>query len=180
MLTDKQRKELLDLARNSITAQLTGSQYETPQDELYKRRYGLFVSLHKDGDLRGCIGYIKAYKNITDSIVEMARAAAFRDPRFRPVKLEELPKITIEISVLSPMEEVLETDEICVGKDGLYLEHPLSSGLLLPQVAVEWGWDKDEFLTQLCQKAGLPDKSWQDEGAKLYRFSAEIFREGFF
>ena len=180
MLSDKQKKELLDLARNSIAGHLDSREYRIPQDDFYKKSYGIFVTLHKNGDLRGCIGYIKAYKNITDSIIEMAKAAAFRDPRFRPLSRGELDEISIEISLLSPMEELDDIEEIMVGRDGLYLEHPFSSGLLLPQVAVEWGWERDEFLSHLCMKANLPDGAWQDAGAKLYRFSAEIFREGFF
>ncbi|MCD8480922.1 MAG: AmmeMemoRadiSam system protein A [Candidatus Cloacimonetes bacterium] len=123
------------------------------------------------------MGYIKGYKTITESIRELAMAAAFRDPRFPPLKASELPDITIEMSLLSPMEAVQDISEITIGRDGLYLEHPRSSGLLLPQVATEQRWDRDTFLRQVCRKAGLPDQAWQDEGAKLYRFTAEIFSE---
>ncbi len=177
MLSDSQKKSLLKLARDVITTHLNRGSYQSPNDPAFAEQCGLFVSLHKSGKLRGCIGYIKAYKSIVDAVKEMALAAAFRDPRFPPVQADELPDIKIEISVLSPMELVQDISEIKIGRDGLYLQHPYSSGLLLPQVATEWKWDRDTFLKQVCRKAGLPDNAWQDANAELYRFSAEVFQE---
>lgn len=177
MLNETQKQELLAYARSVITQRLQGTAHHTPKDEAFLQVCGVFVTLHKSGDLRGCIGYVKGYKNIVDSIREMAIAAAFRDPRFPQLEASELPDIQIEISLLSSMIPVRDISEITIGRDGLYLEHPYSSGLLLPQVATEWNWDRTTFLKQLCRKASLPDKSWQDDGAELYRFSAEIFAE---
>ncbi|HQQ68029.1 MAG TPA: AmmeMemoRadiSam system protein A [Candidatus Cloacimonadota bacterium] len=177
MLSDKMRSELLAFARAVITRKLQGTPCHTPSDEVYSELRGVFVSIHKHGELRGCIGYIRGFKNIVDSVREMALSAAFRDPRFSPLQADELPEIRLEISILSPMIPVEDIADITIGRDGLYLEHPYSSGLLLPQVATEWGWDRDTFLAQLCRKASLPNKAWMDKGARLYRFSAEIFGE---
>lgn len=177
MLSDKMRSELLTFARAVITRKLQGTPCHTPSDEAYSEHCGVFVSIHKHGELRGCIGYIRGYKNIVDSVQEMALSAAFRDPRFPPLRADELPVIRLEISILSPMIPVEDIADITIGRDGLYLEHPYSSGLLLPQVATEWGWDRDTFLAQLCRKASLPNKSWMDKDARLYRFCAEIFAE---
>lgn len=177
MLNDAQKKELLKLARNSIRRRLSGEEYHTPADPAFDAECGAFVTLHLAGNLRGCIGYVQAFKSIRDSIREMALAAAFEDPRFPPLKREELPHIRIEISLLSPLIRVQELSEITIGRDGLLLQHPYSSGLLLPQVATEWGWDRDSFLRQVSLKAGLPGTAYLDSGAILYRFSAEIFGE---
>lgn len=177
MLNARQEQELLALARSVITCRLQGGSYRTPDDEVFQREYGAFVTLHKDGKLRGCIGYIEGYKDIVSSIAEMAIAAAFRDPRFPPVQAAELPDLQIEISLLSPLVLVQDISEIQVGRDGLFLQQGSASGLLLPQVATEWNWDRATFLTQVCSKAGLPDKAWQHESAELYRFTAKIFSE---
>lgn len=177
MLSDSQKKSLLKLARDVIQARLQHSTYQSPDDPIFAQKRGIFVSLHKGGKLRGCIGYIQAHKSMLDSVKEMAIAAAFRDPRFPPLQAGELADIRIEISVLSPLKLVRDISEITIGRDGLYLQHPYSSGLLLPQVATEWDWDRDTFLEQVCRKAGLPENAWQDDNAELYRFSAEVFQE---
>lgn len=177
MFSDKQRKELLSLARQAIETTFTREVIIYPDDEAYLVQSGIFVTLHKHGELRGCIGYIKGFKDLVPSIVEMARAAAFQDPRFPKVKQNELKDIKIEISVLSKLLLVLDVNEIEIGRDGLLLNHPHGSGLLLPQVPVEWNWDLATFLNQICYKAGLPPGSWKDDKAQLYRFSAEIFSE---
>lgn len=178
MLNKEQQKVLLNLARQAIMSKLTGSQINKPVDAALMIKCGVFVTLHKKEELRGCIGYIKGYKDLVSSIVEMAQSAAFRDPRFESVSTTEIEEIEIEISILSDMIPVMDTTEIVIGRDGLLLEHPLGSGLLLPQVPVEWGWDVPTFLRQLCYKAGLTPGSWADDKAQLYRFSAEIFSEG--
>ena len=177
MFSEKQRKELLALARQSIETKFSKEIIIYPDDQAYNVQRGVFVTLHKHGELRGCIGYIKGFKDLVPSIVEMARAAAFQDPRFPQVKENELKDISIEISVLSPMQLILDTNEIEIGRDGLLLNHPYGSGLLLPQVPVEWNWDLPTFLNQICYKAGLSAGSWKDDKAQLYRFSAEIFSE---
>lgn len=177
MFNDKQKRELLSYARNVIRKKLTGESYLTPEDEAFSEHRGIFVTLQKRGNLRGCIGYIRPYKNILDSIHDMALAAAFEDPRFAPLGKHELDDISIEISILSPMKVLTDTDEIEIGRDGLYLQHPHGSGLLLPQVAPDWGWNKEEFLRQICHKASLPAGSYLDSTAKLFSFTAEIFSE---
>jgi len=177
MLSEIQKKQLLSFARDVIAAHLNSSDSPSLPANEYREKCGVFVTLHKAGELRGCIGYIKGYKSIADSIREMSLAAAFQDPRFPPVTVNELAQLKIEISLLSPLQLVQETGDIEIGRDGLYLEHPRSSGLLLPQVATEWNWDRETFLKQICRKASLPPGAHQDAGAKLYRFNAEIFSE---
>lgn len=135
------------------------------------------MSLHKGDELRGCIGYIKGYKPLAPSIVEMAKAAAFQDPRFPALRSEELANITIEISVLSELLPMQANEQPVIGRDGLYIVHPYGSGLLLPQVAVEWNWDADTFLQEVCRKAGLPKSSYKDDKSQLYRFTADVFSE---
>jgi uncharacterized protein len=177
MYNKDQKQELLALARKSISSKFSKEAILYPDDEAFQIQRGVFITLHKRGELRGCIGYIKGFKDLVPSIIEMSKAAAFEDPRFPNVKIDELPSITIEISVLSEMELVNDTNEIMIGRDGLFLTHPFGSGLLLPQVPVEWHWDIPTFLDQICYKAGLVAGSWKDERAKLYRFSAEIFSD---
>ncbi len=177
MLDNEQRSTLLGLARQVITSNFDGATTSLPTDPVFQKKHGLFVSLHLNGDLRGCIGSIRGYKSLAQSVVEMARAAAFQDPRFLPVKSDEISHLKIEISILSEMIPVTDPDQIVIGRDGLYLEHPKGSGLLLPQVPVEWNWDKDAFLRHICRKAGVPERSWQDPNARLSRFTAEVFHE---
>jgi AmmeMemoRadiSam system protein A len=178
MFNQEQKNELLTLARNSIMAKFTREAVIYPDDPAYRVLRGVFVTLHKKGELRGCIGYIKGYKELVPSILEMSKAAAFDDPRFPSVKADEMKDIMIEISVLSEMTLVQSTEEIVIGRDGFYLNHRYGNGLLLPQVPVEWHWDLPTYLNQICYKAGLPIGSWKDENAKLYTFSAELFSEG--
>lgn len=176
-MNDQQKQQLLALARQAIASKWSAESIVMPGDTEFEKKCGLFVSLHKGDDLRGCIGYIRSYKSIADSVVEMAKAAAFRDPRFPAVGQSELEKINIEISLMSELIEVKTKAEIVIGRDGLYLEHPMGSGLLLPQVAVSLGWDRDEFLLQTYHKAGLSYSHIDDGKGKLFRFSAEIFGE---
>lgn len=140
-----------------------------------KENRGAFVSLHKKGQLRGCIGYIEGRGPLHKTIEEMAEAAAFRDPRFSPVTEKELPELDIEISVLTPLAKITDVNEIEVGKHGIYIKKGWHSGLLLPQVATEYGWDRKTFLEHTCQKAGLPSGAWKDKDIEIYIFSADIF-----
>jgi AmmeMemoRadiSam system protein A len=138
---------------------------------------GAFVSVHHRGELRGCIGQIEARQPLAAAVAQCAVSAATRDPRFRPITIRELQEDTeIEISVLTPMQRVGSPEEIEVGRDGLLIEQGPRTGLLLPQVATEWGWDRDTFLAQTCRKAGLPLDAWQ-HGAVIYKFQAEVFSE---
>jgi len=181
MLTEEQKKYLLSLARESILAHLEKREItiKVQSDEIFTKKRGAFVTLHKKDSLRGCIGYIKPYKSLLQTIKEMARAAAFQDPRFPSVSLKEMDEIRIEISVLSELIPVGkdELDEIRVGRDGLFIEGLYGSGLLLPQVAVEWNWDRETFLRETCHKAGLATNSYLDPKYQVYRFTAEIFSE---
>jgi AmmeMemoRadiSam system protein A len=135
------------------------------------------VTLHKHGRLRGCIGYIQALKPLRQAVAEMAVQAALHDPRFPPVTSDELPELHIEISVLSPLEAVADVSEIEVGTHGLVIEDGRSRGLLLPQVPVEYGWDRDTFLEHTCAKAGLPPDRWKAQGVTITKFTAEVFGE---
>jgi len=170
---------LLKLARNTIEKELQESttELERPNDDFYSEKRGAFVTLHKNGELRGCIGFIEGVKPIYETIKEMAIAAAFKDPRFPPVQKAELPKIEIEISILTPLKEISSVSEIEIGKHGLLIRKGFNSGLLLPQVATEWNWDAETFLQQTCLKAGMNRNCWQDKDTQIFRFSAEIFSE---
>jgi hypothetical protein len=143
-----------------------------------EKECGAFVTLHKEGALRGCIGQIYAVKPLFETIKSMAVSSAFQDPRFPPLRKEELSSIEIEISVLSPLEEVDSVDNIKVGTHGIYLKKGYKSGLLLPQVAVEQNWNLETFLTHTCHKAGLGGNCWKEPDTEIYIFSAEIFKEG--
>lgn len=174
----EEKKLLLKLARESIAAKLQNIML--PSLELgfpaAQRPGAAFVTLHCHGQLRGCIGHIRAVRPLAETIQEMALAAAFEDPRFYPLQENELPELEIEISVLSPMDKLKSPNDLVVGKHGLFIVQGLSSGLLLPQVATEQGWNKEQFLAGVCQKAGLPSDAWR-KNAELYVFQAEIFQE---
>ncbi|MDZ4181687.1 MAG: AmmeMemoRadiSam system protein A, partial [Candidatus Cloacimonadaceae bacterium] len=139
-LSDTQKQDLLKLARDAISSRFEHTEPSLPNDPAFKEKRGVFVSLHSFGNLRGCIGYIKGYAPILQSVVEMARSAAFQDPRFPPLTRSEFKDVLIEISILSEMIPIDEAEEVEIGRDGLYLVHPQGSGLLLPQVPVEWKW----------------------------------------
>ena len=142
---------------------------------ILKENRGAFVTIQKKGQLRGCIGYIEGRGPLYKTIEEMAEAAAFRDPRFPPVKEKELAELEIEISVLTPLKKITDVNEIEVGKHGIYIKKGWYSGLLLPQVATDYGWDRQTFLEHTCQKAGLPTNAWKEKNTEIYIFSADIF-----
>jgi AmmeMemoRadiSam system protein A len=138
---------------------------------------GAFVTLHRNGELRGCIGNMVGSQPLYLTIRDMAVESATGDPRFTPVKPADLKDIDIEISVLSPMEKVDSADKIEMGVHGVLVRRGFNSGVFLPQVATETGWSKEEFLSQLCgQKAGLPADAWKDKNTDLYIFTADIFK----
>lgn len=180
MLTLPQRMQLLRIARESIAAVLEGRSEVAPPagDPELSRPSGAFVSLHtSSGELRGCIGSIAPVAPLTRAVASNAINAAFRDPRFFPVRREELPSLQIEISVMSPIEVVTEVEGIEIGRDGLIVSRGGRAGLLLPQVASERGWDRETFLGQTCVKAGLSADAWRSPGCRIERFSAEVFSE---
>ncbi len=127
------------------------------------------------GRLRGCIGFIEARKPLARTVEEMAVAAALQDPRFPPLREEELKEISLEISVLTPLRKTADVGQIEVGTHGLYVRKGSRAGLLLPQVATEYGWDRDTFLKETCRKAGLAPDAWRDPETEIYLFSADVF-----
>jgi AmmeMemoRadiSam system protein A len=176
-LTTKEKNALLEIAQNAIAAKINNKKMpELKMDsENLKSKSGAFVTLKKHGNLRGCIGYIKAFKPLGETVQEMALAAAFHDPRFPSLKPEEVKDLTFEISVLSPLKRIKDINEIEVGKHGLYIVRGFNSGLLLPQVAIEYKWDRETFLQETCHKAGLPARAWTDIETEIYIFSADYF-----
>lgn len=177
MTRPAEREQLLRLAREAIAAHLCGRvPPAVPAEGSAAMPGGAFVTLHSGGMLRGCIGHIEADSPRGGVIVRCAVAAATEDPRFPPLTASELASTTIEVSLLSPCEPVATADDVEVGRHGLIVEMGWHRGLLLPQVATEWGWDREEFLDHTCRKAGLPDDAWK-HGATIWRFEAEVFGE---
>jgi AmmeMemoRadiSam system protein A len=176
-LSKDDKATLYAIARTAIESALAGknpSPCEINSSILQEKR-GAFVSLHLQGNLRGCIGYIHPTKPLHKTVQEMAIAAALQDPRFDPVTRMELEELDIEISVLTPMKKIEHIQEIEIGKHGLYIVCGPYHGLLLPQVATSYGWNKKTFLEHTCEKAGLPKSAWQEEETEIYIFSADIF-----
>ncbi len=175
-MTEEEKRILKEIARSAIESKLFNKERkEIEVPESLKEKKGAFVTIKKGGELRGCIGYIKGYLPLHKTVEEVAIEAAFHDPRFPPLSKSEWEEIEIEISVLTPLKKIKNVEEIEVGKHGLYIEAFGNSGLLLPQVAVEYGWDRIEFLEHTCYKAGLPKDAWKSEDADIYVFSAEVF-----
>ncbi|MEW6375687.1 MAG: AmmeMemoRadiSam system protein B [Thermodesulfobacteriota bacterium] len=176
-LGEQDKKMLHHIAKTVIENKVRGKPVPEfkVESHILKENRGAFVTIHKKGQLRGCIGYIEGHGPLHKTIEEMAEAAAFRDPRFNPVKEKELSELELEISVLTPLKKITDINEIEVGKHGIYIKKGWSSGLLLPQVATEYGWDRQTFLEHTCQKAGLPSNAWKDKSTEIYIFSADIF-----
>jgi hypothetical protein len=175
-LSPEGKRLLLGIAREAIVAHIeTGivPKREEHHKMLLEER-GCFVCVKINGVLRGCIGSFISDKPLFQLVREMAVSAATKDPRFYPMKKEDLQSFDLEISVLSPLRKISSVDEIEVGVHGLYLEKNFSRGVLLPQVATEYGWDRDTFLNQTSLKAGLDGDGWR-EGAEIYVFSADVF-----
>ena len=172
-------KECLFLSRRTLHAYIRNQKMlppYIPEHEELREYRGAFVTLKRSGQLRGCIGYVEGIKPLWQTIEDCTIAAASQDPRFPPVRPDELPEIEIEISVLSPMKQISSIDEIEVGQHGLIITKGPFRGLLLPQVATEYGWDKIRFLQHTCIKAGLPPDAWK-EGAQIEVFTADVFSE---
>jgi len=177
-LTEADQQILLQIARNAVQSYL---QHQKPQLPTLvggplTETHGVFVSLHVGTELRGCIGNIHAASPLYRTVAECAIAAAVGDPRFMPLMLAELPSVEFEISVLSPLEVVHDIREIEVGKHGLLITRKNARGLLLPQVASNYGWGRERFLQETCRKAGLRGDDWR-EGATIQSFSAVVFSE---
>lgn len=172
----QERQQLLSLAHAAIAAALEARDLDTtaPSDHLGERR-GAFTTLHLEGHLRGCVGYVFPAYSLYRTVAETAQAAAFRDARFPPLTAEEAPRLQIEISVLSPLAPIAP-EEIEIGRHGLVITYGSRRGLLLPQVPAEHGWDRETFLEQVCLKAALPPDAWR-HGALIEAFTAEVFSE---
>jgi AmmeMemoRadiSam system protein A len=176
-MDETDRQLLLQLAREALTAQVNGVPLPPISTlEVLARSVGAFVTLHCRGDLRGCIGHVEADEPLGRVIQRCAVAAGSADPRFSPVVVAELADIEIELSILSPLEPVSTLEDIEIGRHGLVVEHGWHRGLLLPQVAAEWKWDRAVFVAETCRKAGLPPDAWE-HGARIWRFEAEVFSE---
>lgn len=178
MLTSAEKKLLLQLAREAITTAVRSGKvkYRQASEKHLLTQQGCFVTIKRQGALRGCIGNFSSDKPLYQLVQEMAVSAATRDPRFYPMKEADLAEFDLEVSVLSQLSKISTPEEVVVGKHGLYLEKNFSRGVLLPQVAVEHGWDRDTFLSQTALKAGLKREDWK-EGADIYLFTAEVFGE---
>lgn len=177
-LSEEEKSALKDLVRLSILQELAperkGKLPAAPTPRL-REPYGAFVTLTIGSRLRGCIGYIEGQGPVWDTVARMAKAAAFEDPRFPPLRPGEFERLAIEISILGPVAECPDPAAIEVGRHGLIVRKGGRSGLLLPQVAVEWKWDRETFLAHTCLKAGLPENTWREAGCSLFWFEAEVF-----
>jgi AmmeMemoRadiSam system protein A len=178
MLSEAQKQTLIRIAREAIAARVAGLP-GTSHDisEQFPDASGVFVTIKRRGDLRGCLGTLQCRAPLADEIARCAGDSATEDPRFPPVSMGEVPDLSVEISVLGPLEEIDPTKPgaIEIGTHGLVVEQGLRRGLLLPQVATEWGWDVEQFLQHTSRKAGLPLDAWRT--ARVYRFDAEVFGE---
>jgi len=176
-LSQEAKTTLLKVARNTLKERFNREKepINTDLPELQEKN-GAFVTLHKGNALRGCIGIFTGQGALHSTVASMSLSAAFDDPRFPPLTESELDRIDIEISVLSPLKRIGSVEEIEVGKHGIYLIKGYNRGVLLPQVATEYGWDRETFLSQTCVKAGLNQNCWK-EGAEIYTFTADIFHE---
>lgn len=178
LLTKKEQKELLKIARATIAEYVVNRTVPaivsaSPGLNLHS---GCFVTVKQKGELRGCIGNFVSDQPLYLLVQEMAVSAATRDPRFYPMKKQDLTDFTLDISVLSPLEKAASVEEIKVGVHGIYIVKGSYRGVLLPQVATEYGWNRDQFLQHTCIKAGLPQDAWQGE-CDIYIFSAQVFGE---
>ena len=183
MLTHELKRELLGIARSSIAAALRQRPARTsdvlatpPSQELLEPR-GAFVTIRIDGDLRGCIGYMEPVLPLAEVVAEVAMKAALDDPRFPPLTTHELERADLEISILSPLRHIRGKEEVVVGTHGLMLEMGFGKGVLLPQVAVEYGWDAEEFLEAVSRKSGLHKLAWKEPDARISVFTAEVIDE---
>ena len=179
MLSEAEKRYLLKVARNAIESELNN----IPPQEMslcppsLMKPCGVFVTLSKQGELRGCIGYTEEVRPLAMAVEDVAVKAATEDPRFTEVSPDELPLIEIEISVISPIVPIKNIEELEIGHHGLLLEWKAYRGLLLPQVPLDYGWDTETFLNQTSRKAGLPPSAWKYPETKLYVFTAEVFSE---
>ena len=181
VLTEEEKKMLLKLVRQSILKKLDPKKADDvkvdPRMSVLNEQRGLFVTLHKGGALRGCVGHILPTAPLLEEVQKVAELAAFEDPRFPQVTLKELPDLHIEITIMSPMYTIDNPEDVVPGKHGLIIRRGYYQGLLLPQVASERNWDRETFLDQTCIKAGLRPGDWRKDGTEIQIFTAYIFAE---
>jgi len=179
MLSKTEATTLLEIARDAVIHQIRNNDYSpTPREEKALNQHsGCFVTITQEGHLRGCIGNFQSQQPLFREVATMAVAAASQDPRFQPMSRDELDNFSLEITVLSPLEKINDTNLIEVGTHGIYIIKGHNRGVLLPQVATEYGWDRETFLRQTCLKAGLSENSWQLPDADIYIFSGQIMHE---
>lgn len=177
-LSEADRRVLLELARESVTAAVSHRELPgfVPQDGIFGVSRGVFVTIHIRGRLRGCIGVIEAEETLGEAVVRCAASAALHDPRFPPVRQEELPGLEIEVSLLSPPAPI-RPEDVEIGIHGLLITRGAHRGLLLPQVAEEHHLSRERFLEETCHKAGLPRTAWRESDTKLFAFTCEVFRD---
>ena len=176
-LNEAEQHTLLRLARQAIEAAVSGTHppsFDCPEGPLTELM-GAFVTLHRSGRLRGCIGNIESHRPLFQTVCDCACSAALADPRFEPVVPKEVPQLHLEISVLSPLEEA-RPEDVEVGRHGLLISRGFQRGLLLPQVATQYRWGRETFLEETCLKAGLPSDAWR-RGARIQIFTAQVFAE---
>ena len=185
-LSDSDGVFLVKTARMAVTEFLSNGKrikLESEHEKKFSFNSGVFVTLNNADGLRGCIGFPMPDKKLSHGIIDAAIAAATEDPRFSPVKINELNEIVFEVTVLTPPVEITVTDpmeyleKIKVGRDGLIIRNSFSSGLLLPQVPVEYGWNVEEFLQHTCEKAGLEKDTWKNEKVKIEKFEGIVYKE---
>lgn len=177
-LADREKQLLLELARRAVVAGVAKREaiQEFPDDEILRQPGGAFVTLHRRGRLRGCVGQLPSKDPLVQVVAHCAKAAALEDPRFKPVPAEELAEIEIELSILSPLEDVT-LEKIQAGKHGLVVSRGWRRGVLLPQVAAEFNWQAERFLEETCVKAGLERQAWKDPRTRIQAFTADVFAE---
>jgi hypothetical protein len=178
MLSDAQKTAIVALARQSVVAAVTGTPVSEPATIEMPDASGVFVTVKRRGELRGCLGTLQCRRGLAGEVARCAAEAASEDPRFPPVTADELPQLSVEVSVLGPLERIdpNQPGTIVIGRHGLVAEQGHRRGLLLPQVATEWSWTVEQFLRQTCMKANLPPDAWQ-HGARISRFEAQVFGE---
>lgn len=176
-VSPEEQHYLRELVQQSILTRLENREDSIPEPPTDRMResLGAFVTLKKQGHLRGCIGNVQGSGPLFRTVWNMARAAAFEDPRFPPLSRAEFDELSLEISILSPISECPDVNRIEVGRHGLIMSDGMRSGLLLPQVPVEWQWDRETFLTQTCNKAGLPPDAWKEPSTTILWFEAVVF-----
>lgn len=186
MFTDQDGKLAVKIARTIIECKLKKVMFpDLEAPEVFRQHSGVFVTIttYPKDELRGCIGYPEPIMPLVDALKDAAVSACCKDPRFPPLSLEELKKVRIEVSLLTPPEEIIVNkpkefaSKIKVGTDGLIVQRGFARGLLLPQVPIEWGWNEEEFLCQTCIKAGCMPDAWLQQGTKVFKFQAEVFSE---